>query len=170
MAKLTEPEKHFIIEKLAQFCSHAEVVRLLKSELDVAVDRFQIRTLDPTHPRFAGSEKLRELFDAYRAAYLDNINDLPIASDAFRLRQLQDFFLRARDLGNMGLALKILKQAEEASEKINSKIPSNMTPRPAYMDLSPEERRSQAAEFLHKLLARNRVPDEERRERVSTEK
>jgi hypothetical protein len=118
MAKLTEPEKHFIIEKLAQFCSHAEVVRLLKSELDVVVDRFQIRTLDPTHPRFVGGEKLRELFEAKRAAYLDHINDLPIASDAFRLRQLQDFFFKARDSGNMGLALKILKQAEEASKRL----------------------------------------------------
>lgn len=166
MAKLTDPEKQFIVEKLAEFCSHAEVARLLKSEFDVVVDRFQVRTLDPSHPRYAGSEKWREIFEVRRAAYLGTFEDVPIASDAFRMRQLQEFFVRAKDGGNMGLSLKILKQADEMASKISAKIPPNMIPRPAYMDLTPDERRAQVAEMLRQAALRGGLLDENGRIRA----
>jgi hypothetical protein len=158
MAKLEDHHKQFIVEQLAEFRTPAEVSRLLKEEWGVEVDRFQIRTYHPDKPAYAGSDKWREIFQARREAYLNQFNDLPIASDAFRLRQLEDLFFRARDLGNMGLALKILKQAEEASEKVNSKVPSNMIPRPAHMDLTPDERRQKVADMLRDALGADRVP------------
>ena len=160
MAKLSEREKQFVIEKLAEFCSHVEVARLLKSEFDVAVDRFQIRTLDPSHPRFAGSDKWRAIFDARRRGYLTTMEDLPIANDQFRLRQLQDFFFKARDSGNMVLASKFLQQADEASEKINARQPKDNSRYSSFRHLTPDERRMAVADMLREALGADRVPDD----------
>lgn len=157
MAKLEDHHKQFIVEQLAEFRTAAEVSRLLKEEWGVEVDRFQVRTYDPSKVAYAGSDKWREIFDARRKAYLNQRNDLPILSDIFRLRQLQDLYFKARDSGNMGLALKILQQAEDASEAINARQPKE-DDRQSFRGMTPDERRQAVAEMLREALGADRVP------------
>jgi len=158
MAKLEDCHKQFIVEQLAEFRSAAEVSRLLREEFDVEVDRFQVRSYNPDSARYAGGDKWREIFDARRRGYLGKVENLPIASDAFRLRQLEDFYFRARDMGNMVLALKILKQAEEATEKINARQPKAEERGGSFRDMTPEERRQAVANMLREALGGDRVP------------
>lgn len=157
MAKLEDHHKQFIVEQLAEFRTTAEVSRLLKEEWGVEVDRFQVRTYDPSKAAYAGSDKWREIFMARRKAYLDQTNDLPILSDAFRLRQLQDLYFKARDSGNMAFAAKILQQAEEASEKINARQ-AKEDDRHSFSHMTPDERRQAVAEMLREALGADRVP------------
>lgn len=158
MAKLEDHHKQFIVEQLAEFRTAAEVGRLIKDEWGVEVDRFQVRTYDPSKPAYAGGDKWREIFNARRKAYLSQIEELPIASEAFRLRQLENFYFRARDAGNIGMALKILKQAEEATEKINARQPKEDGRQSTFQHLTPDERRAAVAEMLREALGADRVP------------
>lgn len=166
MAKLEDHHKLAIVEYLADFRGYAEITRLMKEEWEIEIDRAQVRSYDPTKPVYAGGDKWREIFNARRRAYMGSFEDLPIASDGFRLREMEKFYFRARDMGNISLSMKILKEAGELTSRITSKIPPNTIPRPAYMDLTPEERRSQATEFLRELLARHGALDESGRIKV----
>ncbi|MBP6031510.1 MAG: DUF2280 domain-containing protein [Sphingobium sp.] len=158
MAKLEDHHKQFIVEQLAEFRTAAEVGRLLKEEWGVEVDRFQVRTYDPSKPAYAGGDKWREIFEARRKGYLGRNEELPIANEQFRLHQMQNFFFKARDSGNMALALKILKQAEEASEKISARQPKENDRNSSYKHLTPDERRAAVAEMLREALGADRVP------------
>ena len=160
MAKLEDCHKQFIVEQLAEFRTAAEVSRLLREEWGVEVNRFQVRTYDPTKPAYAGGDKWREIFEARRKRYLNTMEDLPIANDQFRLRQLQDFFFKARDSGNMVLASKFLQQADESSEKINARQPKDNSRYSSFRHLTPDERRMAVADMLREALGADRVPDD----------
>ncbi|MGD9811189.1 MAG: DUF2280 domain-containing protein [Sphingobium sp.] len=163
MATLSESEKHFVIEKLAQFCGHAEVARQLELECGVVVDRWQIRTYDPTHPKFAGGEKLRELFWAKRAAYESVIEDVPIAHQAYRLNMLQRMLDEARARGNISFALKILKQArgEVAKTGIDRADAYEAGRRSVFREMSSNMRQMLVAEILREdLLAKKGIENQ----------
>jgi len=160
MATLTEPEKQFIVEKLAQFCGHAEVARQLEAEFGVVVDRWQIRTYDPTHPKFAGGEKLSEQFWARRKAYETVIEDVPIAHQAYRLNMLQQMLDEVRAKGNIPFALKILKQAsvEVAKTGIDCADAYEAGRRSVLREMSSNMRQMLVAEMLREsLLAKEDV-------------
>ncbi|MEZ5784731.1 MAG: DUF2280 domain-containing protein [Rhizobiaceae bacterium] len=166
MARLEDHHKQFIVENLADFRGYADIARLMKEEWGIEVDRAQVRSYDPSKPAYAGGDKWRGIFEARRKAYLGSFEEVPIASEAFRMRQLHEFFIRAKDSGNTGLSLKILKQVDEMTSKISAKNPQNMIPRPDWYDLTPDERRSKATEFLRELLTRQGALDENGRIKV----
>ena len=160
MAKLEDHHKLAIVEYLADFRGYAEITRLMKEEWEIEIDRAQVRSYDPTKPAYAGGDKWREIFEARRKGYLTTMEDLPIANEHFRLRQLQDFFFKARDSGNMVLASKFLQQADEASEKINARQPKDNSRYSSFRHLTPDERRMAVADMLREALGADRVPDD----------
>lgn len=162
MATLTESDKHFVVEKLAQFCGHAEVARLLEVERGVVVDRWQIRTYDPTHAKFAGGEKLREFFWARRKTYESTIEDVPIAHQAYRLNMLQLMLDEAREIKNYPLALKIMKQAsvEVAKTGIDRADAYEAGRRSVFKDMSFNMRQMLVAEVLREGLSAKDVADD----------
>jgi hypothetical protein len=111
MAILTDEVKHEIVTALASFCGYAETARHIQTCFGIEIDRFQIRTYDPTNSAFSAGEKWREIFEQRRQAYLHQIADIPIAHRAYRLNQLQKLLDRAMQAGNMVLALRILERA-----------------------------------------------------------
>jgi len=111
MSKLTDDIKLMIVTELAQFRRHADVARMITEETGVTVDRFQVRTYDPTKAAYAGGEKWREIFDQVRSRYLSSIESVPIAHKAYRLNVLQQICDNARDRGNLVLAAATLEQA-----------------------------------------------------------
>ena len=157
MAKLTEDIKHLIVIQLAQFRGYAEVSRLIHEETGVKVDRFQVRTYDPTNMAYAGSEKWRVIFDAARHAYLHTVEIVPIANRAYRLNELQRNYAEARVIGNLALANATLEQA--AKEVMPSALERNaliQSPSP-YAAMTPEERRAAVTEMLRTALDAKRV-------------
>ena len=155
MPQLTEDIKHQIVIQLAQFRGYAEVSRLIHEETGVKVDRFQVRTYDPTNMAYAGSDKWRAIFDTARHAYLHSVETVPVANKAYRLNELQRNYSEARAKGNLALANATLEQA--AKEVAPSALERNgmVQSSSPYAAMTPEERRAMVAEILEKALDRH---------------
>ena len=155
MAKLTEDVKSLIVTQLAQYRGYAEVARLVTEETGVTVDRFQVRTYDPTKAAYAGSEKWREIFNEVRSRYLSSIENIPIAHKAYRLNVLQQICDEARSRGHFALACATLEQAaREVSNSAAFEKNGSNRPNSSYIDLTPEERRAKVTEMLRDAIER----------------
>lgn len=156
MAALTEDIKTEIVLQLAQFRGYSEVARWVSDEWGVKVDRFQVRTYDPTNPAFAGGPKWREIFQEARKNYLSAVEAVPIANKAYRLNELQKNYDRARQADNLVLANAILEQAakEVGGALTNERNLRVEKPGGSFRDLSSEERRMAAAQLIHDALSR----------------
>lgn len=113
MAKLDDRVKMHIVQALACFDTPTQVVESVKDEFDLVVTRQQVQTYDPEKAagRKGMSRKLREIFDATRKAFLEETAQVPIASQTYRLRNLQRLHQKAQQRGNMALAAALLEQA-----------------------------------------------------------
>jgi hypothetical protein len=112
MATLTEEHKQYIVQCLACFDTPSQVAEDVSKEFSVTIDRMQVQKYDPT--KAAGrnmSPKLQAIFHATREAFLKDIGQIPIASQAFRLRSLQrqhDYYMSRK---NYVQAQSVLEQA-----------------------------------------------------------
>lgn len=154
MARLTEDVKRLIVIQLAQFRGYAETARLVTNETGVIVDRFQVRTYDPTKVAYAGSDKWREIFDQVRSRYLSSIESVPIAHKAFRLNVLQQICDDALSKGNAVLAAATLEQAaKEVGNSLTNERNTRMNGSTnSYSEHTSEERRAMVTEILRSAL------------------
>jgi hypothetical protein len=112
MAKLDDPAKLFIVQALACFDTPQQVADAVREEFGVEISRVQVQGYDPT--KRAGdrlSKKLKAIFEATRKRFLDEVEKVPIASQTYRLRNLQRLHEKAQQRGNMALAAALLEQA-----------------------------------------------------------
>jgi len=112
MAKLTEPQKLFIVKALACFDSPTRVANSFREEFGIELSRAQVAKYDPT--KAAGGEmaaKLIVVFDETRKAFKEGAGEVPIANKAVRLRSLNRMFEKAEGQGNMVFAAQMLEQA-----------------------------------------------------------
>jgi len=155
MATLSEREKEEIVTLLARFHTPAQVVVSMRENLGVEVDRFQVRTYDPTNARYEGGDRWRAIFEAARSAYLNSFEDLPIARPAYRLNELQKNYDRASRTGNLALANAILKQAAWETGRVPVSEPRKRHAGPwSVADMTPEERRAKMAQLIDEALGR----------------
>ena len=156
MAKLTEDIKHQIVIQLAQFRGYAEVSRLIHEETGVKVDRFQVRTYDPTNMAYAGSERWRAIFETARHQYLTSVEAVPISNKAYRLNQLQRILNDALSRGDVAIAMTTLRQAakEVGNSLTNERNVRLDQPRSDLHHTTPEERRAMVVELLRTALAK----------------
>ncbi len=116
MAKLTEPVKLFIVQHLACFDPPTMVATSVKEEFGLDILRQQVAQYDPTKATGRDvSKKLRAVFEAARKAFLEDVNTIPIANQAVRLRRLERLSMKAEAQGNAVLAAQLIEQA--AKEK-----------------------------------------------------
>ena len=112
MAKLTEAHKRFIVQALACGDTPSQVAEAVKDEYGLDVHRTQVAQYDPTKVAGQGlAKKWRELFDATRKRFRDEIAEIPIADQAFRLRQLGRIYDKHISRGNVIGAAGVLEQA-----------------------------------------------------------
>lgn len=158
MPKLTDDVKNTIVKQLAQFRGYAEVARLVTDETGVTVDRFQVRTYDPTNMAYAGGDKWRDIFDAERQAYLNLVERVPISKQAYRLNELQRNYGIARDKGNLVLANATLEQAaKEVGNSLTNERSIRMgSPANPLSGTTPEERRAMVADMLTQALEKHK--------------
>lgn len=112
MAKLDDPVKVFIVQALACYDTPQQVAYLVREEFGIDVTRMQVQAYDPTKRKGGEiSAKLKALFDATRKEFLEETAKVPIASQVYRLRNLQRLFEKAQERGNMALAAALIEQA-----------------------------------------------------------
>jgi hypothetical protein len=112
MAKLDMKVRRYIVRQLACYDTPTQVARAVKEEYGVEITRMQAAAHDPTKAAGANlARELCELFTETRAKFRTEVDEIPIASQAFRLRVLSRMQQRAEDAGNAALAAQLLEQA-----------------------------------------------------------
>jgi hypothetical protein len=158
MAHLSDGQKHQVLRQLAAGRSYSSVAVAMSREYGIVIDRFQVRTYDPTNPRFAAAEKWREVYWSYRHEYLEQVARAPMFHPAYRLNELQRLLEKARQRENLVLCLKILKQAAieagRADRFAGQRVDQFHTQASA---MSSEERRALASEIIQSAIERSRV-------------
>lgn len=102
---------HIVIE-LACFDTPAQVASTVKEKFGLTVSRQRIEAYHPE--RRAGaklSPKWRAMFYDTRARLLAQLDDIPIACQAYRLRVLERVAAKAEGMGNLPLAARIIELA-----------------------------------------------------------
>lgn len=112
MAVLNEDAKITLVQALACFDTPSQAAEQVAQEHGVKIGRDQAIKYDPTKPAGKNlSKKLREIFEATRAKFLEDISTIPIAQQAYRLRVLQRNLERADSRGNSAMVSTLLEQA-----------------------------------------------------------
>ena len=168
MAELDSEQKLAIVQALACFTTPAEVTVMMKEQFDLEVVIQQVVKYDPTKPSYQGAEKWRELFNETRKAYIEQVSEVPIANQGYRLQQLQKNLDKAVKAKNFVLANATLKQAAEEVGGVltndrNLRIDDNRDR--GFRDLTPEERRDMVGDMLRNALIRD---DQQTAETVET--
>ncbi len=131
--KLEDAHKRYIVEGLACFVSHAEIIEGLNVNFGVEVTWQQLQRYDPTKANGATlGKEYRELFETSRQSYVQNLGNIGIANTAFRLEALGRMAREAEAKKNYVLAASLLEQAAKDRggvftnhQKISGRIDTN---------------------------------------------
>jgi hypothetical protein len=110
--QLTDEIRAAIVQALGCYGSPSEVAEAVKEMHGLEVSRQTVESYDPT--KYAGqrlSKRWRDLFTDARKRFLADLDEIPIAHKAYRLRRLWRMMERAEHKGNITLVLQILEQA-----------------------------------------------------------
>lgn len=149
MPRLTEAVKTEIVLLLAGFHSPTGVAVRLRVDLGIEVHRSQVIRYDPTKPCYEGGDRWREIFRRARERHIEEIASIPIAHMGFRLNQLQEIMFKAKDSGNIRLAMRAIAQA---AREVGSN-PIARAREPERPTMSMEEQRAAVARILDRALS-----------------
>lgn len=133
-SKIPEDVRLFIVERLAVFDTPQIVAEAVKAEFCLQITRQIIEKYDPTKVNGANvCARFRERFFRIREKFRRDLDDIPIASKAVRLRRLDQMATALQDQGNYLGAAQLLEQAAkemggfymraaEASNKVNEPL------------------------------------------------
>ena len=148
MAALNTKVKAYIVKGLATYMTPSEVVDAVKKEFGgFIVTRQQVAKYDPDKASGVNlSDKWRELFKKHRKNFNDEIDSIPIANKAYRLKMLDEMAREALESKNRPLAAKLLAQAaKEVGEAFTNRqkvnhasqgVVNRTTPKPTVIRLT----------------------------------
>lgn len=116
MARLNDAQKRYIVQALACYDTPAQVAEAVKEEFGLDVHRAQVAQYDPT--KVSGQDlakKWRDLFEETRKRFRAEVAEIPIADQAYRMRQLHRMVQQAMNRKNLVLAAALLEQAAKES-------------------------------------------------------
>lgn len=143
-----------IVSMLACFTGPTDIRKHLRSEHDLDLPEKQIGSYDPTRSYYEAGEKWREIFDAKRKAYLEDVAAVPAANQGYRLNVLQKGIEAALAKGNYMMAANLSKQAaEEVGGVLTNQRHLNVDDarKQRARDMSPEERKDALAELVRQV-------------------
>jgi len=155
MANLSELQKREIVAALACFCDSATIIANFRSEHGLELSHKQVGRYDPTRSYYDAGDKWRELFEARRKTYLENVADVPIAHQGYRLQMLQQGVDAAKKAKNWVLLAELLKQAaKEVGGTLTNgrKVRTDDRHTSPIDDMTPVERRAAMAELIRQAL------------------
>lgn len=116
MAALNDDQKLFIVQALACFDAPSQVIEAVKQEFGIDVSPQQLQAYNPATKAGARmSQKLKDIFESTRTRFLAEVSDIPVANQAYRLRQLQRMVYESMKRKNIVLAASLLEQAAKES-------------------------------------------------------
>lgn len=157
MATLTDTQKEEVVTLLAMFRRPADVVAYMQVEWGIEIDRFQVRSYDPTNPRYEAGSKWREIFSAKRKCYVEEVASIPIANQGYRMNLLNEMTTKAIAQGQIALAAQLLEQAaKEMGRSMTNQSELRITDnrKPTAREMSPEDRKLAVADLVRQAMAR----------------
>ena len=111
MAELSDTVKHFIVQRLACYDTPSQVSEAVHREHGLAVSRQQVQKYDVARAGKKPAQRWCTLFHATRERFIVEVEQVPIAQRAVRLRRLDRMCAQAESRGNLPLAASLLEQA-----------------------------------------------------------
>lgn len=130
MAGLTDEHRRFIVESLACYDTPAMIIADLKEQYDVVATPQQIAYYNPKSAQAKQqlSQEWKDLFDARRKEFDNEVETIPIARKAVRLRRLQRIINSAKADKMPVIVMNAMKQVAmevggmfERQEKLDPK-------------------------------------------------
>ncbi len=155
MAVLTDDQKLEIVTMLACFRDPGLIVDHFGQEYGIELDHRQVGSYDPGRMYYEAGPKWREIFDAKRKAYLEDVATVPIANQGFRLNLLNEQAALAFKNKQPALGAALLEQAarEVGGLMTNQRsltVDDNRRARPS--EMTPEDRRAAMAELIRQAM------------------
>ena len=154
MAELNEAQKLEIVTRLARFEAPMDILRDLGSR-GVVVTPIQVGSYDPTRSYYEAGEKWREIFDAARKFYIEEVASVPLANQGFRLQTLARLVDKAEKEKKYGLVAQLIEQASKEVGGVFTNqrdVSISDSRRQSARDASPEDRKSMFAELVRQTL------------------
>lgn len=116
MAALSDEVKLFVVKALACMDSPAQVREDVKRQFGIEVTPQQLQAYDPATVAGARmSAKLKTIFTDTRKKFREDVSDIPIANQPYRLRALQRALTKVESQGNVAMVAQLLEQAAKES-------------------------------------------------------
>lgn len=104
--------KRFIVQRLACHDTPLQVAKAVKDEFGLELSRQRVHYYDPTTKAGACLDPaLKTLFEQTREKFLSDVNSIPIANKAVRLRHLQRQLEYFSDKNAAGIVLELCEAA-----------------------------------------------------------
>ena len=117
--RLKTEHKAFLVVQFALWRTPTEAADAFLEEFGIEISRQAALVWDigpeRPHRRKAAPEKLVALFDEARERAISATTDVPVAHQAYRLREIQGMYKKARGRGNDKFAAELLEQAAKES-------------------------------------------------------
>lgn len=160
MAELTEPQKLEIVEALACFTDPTSIIAHFQREHGLDLDHKQVGRYDPTRPYYAAGDNWREIFEARRKGYLEDVAAVPAANQGYRLNLLQKGIAAAEKAKNWPLVAQLLEQSAKEvggvlTNERNVRVDDQRRQRAA--DMTPEDRRAALAELFRQAIEQRQL-------------
>lgn len=134
MAKLDAQVQSFIVAEFARGKNGAQIVKSVKKEFALTLDRQQVWHYSPENPKLA--DKWKRLHDELHAQILEDVLGCAGSHQGWRMRELVELYYAAKEIGNSPHAAQLLRQmAQERGDVFTNKRNININPRAALAEL-----------------------------------
>lgn len=111
--------KRFIAQRCACFDTPTEVAIAVEAEFSLKVTRNQVQCYDPTtHAGRSLSAPLRRIFFDTRERFVEELEQLPLAHRATRLRRLEQIYRDAESSGNLKSRIAAIVAAQKEMQPL----------------------------------------------------
>jgi len=119
---LNHEQKDFIVRSFARFEGCPEVCRSFLDKYGIELPAARAHKYNCAGPHFVGAKKWRQVFDAERKHFLENVQDIGIANKTVRIKRLEALCALAITRKNVKLAAELMEQAaKEMGEVFTNK-------------------------------------------------
>src|SRR6202171_6214372 len=119
---LNDEQKAFIVKAFARFEGAREVCASFHEKYNVELSTVRAHKYNCGGPSFTGAKKWRELFEAERRHFLENVQSIGIANKTYRIQELHKLCVIAIGRENVKLAAELMEQAaKEMGEVFTNK-------------------------------------------------
>jgi hypothetical protein len=141
MALLTPEVQTFIVAEFARAKKGGQIVKSVKKEFNLDIDRQQVWHYHPENPKLA--KQWKDLYRDVRDRFTTDVITAVGGFKSFRIEELTELYWAAKESGNSVHAAELLKQmAQEKGEVFTNKRTVNVNPREALAEMlgvSPED-------------------------------